>query len=162
MAGEYIFDHRNKSFADWFLNEWMISNETLLHPGISGFLLDDHTLHGGPTETHGNFIADTGMSEADMAESVQAYNLNMDTLWRTIVEKGGFAWDLFGGGDAFHGVWMKESQCRTSLGRICSSDNNQDANAIFYKMNNPCRDLAKPCPLLEQGARCAILRMTQA
>ena len=50
MPGEYIFNHasttrvQNSSFAEWFLNEWMISNETLLHPGISGMLLDDHML----------------------------------------------------------------------------------------------------------------------
>eukprot|EP01047_Picozoa_sp_COSAG01_P051824 COSAG01_NODE_5385_length_4293_cov_19.521221_4_plen_196_part_00 len=50
MLGEYIFNHasttrvQNSSFAEWFLNEWMISNETLLHPGISGMLLDDHML----------------------------------------------------------------------------------------------------------------------
>ena len=31
-----------------------------------------------------------------MAESVKAYNANMVTLWEKIVEKGGFAWDLFG------------------------------------------------------------------
>ena len=152
-CGEYIFDHRNASFSEWFLNEWMISNETLLHPGISGLLLDDHMLNGGPSETHGHFTADTGLSTQEMAESVKAYNGNMVTLWEKIVEKGGFAWDLFGGGGAFHGVGMKESTCRASLeNNICSAKNNQDARATFYKMNNPCRDLTKPCPLLENCA----------
>ena len=33
-CGEYIFDHRNASFGDWFVNEYMISAETLLHKPI--------------------------------------------------------------------------------------------------------------------------------
>ena len=33
-CGEYIFDHRNTSFADWFVSEYMISNETLQHAPI--------------------------------------------------------------------------------------------------------------------------------
>jgi|EP01047_Picozoa_sp_COSAG01_P051823 hypothetical protein len=85
-----------------------------------------------------------------MAAQVVAYNANMQKLWSTIVDKGGFAWDLFGGG-AFHGVGMKESSCRSVLGNICSANNRQDSTAAFYKMN-PCRDLSKPCPLLEKGA----------
>ena len=131
----------------------MISNETLLHPGISGFLLDDHMLSHGPSETHGHFVSDTGMSAAEMADSVQAYNKNMDTLWRTIVQKGGFAWDLFGGG-AFGGVGVKESTCRAALANICSPNNEQDSRASFYKMS-PCRDPTKDCPLLDKGEHCA-------
>jgi hypothetical protein len=139
-CGEYIFDHRNSSFAEWFLNGWMISNETLGHPGITGLLLDDHMLKTGPTETHGHFLADTGLSSQAMADSVSSYNANVDTLWKTIVAKGGFAWDLFGGGEAFHGVKMKPQQCLSVLARVCSAQNEQNAHAVFYKMS-PNNDL---------------------
>ena len=30
-CGEYTFDHRNASFADWWVNEYMISEQTLQH-----------------------------------------------------------------------------------------------------------------------------------
>ena len=30
-CGEYIFDHRNASFSNWFLNEWMIFDELSLY-----------------------------------------------------------------------------------------------------------------------------------
>jgi hypothetical protein len=133
-CGEYIFDHRNASFSKWFLDEWMISNETLLHEGINGLLLDDHMLKTGPTETHGHFLADTGLSIAEMADSVQAYNTNMETLWSTIVERGGFAWDLFQGGK-FFGVKTKEPKCLSILRNICGPNNEQDAVAEFYKMS---------------------------
>lgn len=133
-CGEYIFDHRNASFSNWFLNEWMISNETLLHDGIDGLLLDDHMFKTGPTETHGHFLADTGLSTAAMADSVAAYNANMNTLWSTIVQAGGFAWDLFQGGN-FFGVKEKTPQCLSSLRSICGPQNQQDATARFWKMS---------------------------
>ena len=30
-CAEYTFDHRNASFSEWFVDEFMISRETLLH-----------------------------------------------------------------------------------------------------------------------------------
>jgi len=134
-CGEYIFDHRNATFAKWFLDHWMVSNETLGHPGIYGLLLDDHMLRTGPTETHGHFLADTGLTDAEMEASVTAYNANMLTLWDTIVEHGGFAWDLFGGEGTFYGVKSKQAQCLSELKEICSSRNKNDGQAQFYKMS---------------------------
>ena len=51
------------------------------------------------------------------------------------LSENGFAWDLFGGGQAFHGVKMKPQQCRAILSHVCSAENEQDAHAIFYKMS---------------------------
>jgi hypothetical protein len=60
-CGEYIFDHRNDSFSDWFVEEYMISNETLKHrPAISLGYLDDWMSLRGPSETSRYFIEDTG------------------------------------------------------------------------------------------------------
>lgn len=54
-CGEYVFDHRNESFSDWFINEWMISNRTLQHApqAISLGYLDDWMKETGPTEMEG-------------------------------------------------------------------------------------------------------------
>merc|ERR1719231_541787 len=74
-CAEYIFDHRGgevegRTFRDWFINEYMISNETLLHrdpvTGETAVIglgwLDDSMTSNGPTEEDSNYIADTGAS----------------------------------------------------------------------------------------------------
>ena len=95
-CGEYIFDHRNASFADWFVNQYMISNETLFHDPIPiglGWMDDSMTLNG-PTEEDSHFIQDTGSSVQDMQEHVAAYHANMNRFHERVVQLGGFTWQL--------------------------------------------------------------------
>eukprot|EP00051_Salpingoeca_urceolata_P027693 m.482796 g.482796 ORF g.482796 m.482796 type:complete len:583 (-) comp22669_c0_seq1:268-2016(-) len=96
-CGEYIFDHRNNSFADWFINEYMISNETLFHKGVSLGWLDDSMKLTGPTEEDTHFINDTGLSAAEMQASVAAYQKNIRTLQKKVVSLGGFYWQMIRG-----------------------------------------------------------------
>jgi len=98
-CGEYIFDHRNDTFAEWFINEYMISNETLLHEPLPIGLgwLDDSMQLTGPTEENQYFIQDTGSSPQDMQEHVASYQENMYKLAQTVVPKGGFWWQLISG-----------------------------------------------------------------
>ena len=78
-CGEYIFDHRNETFQDWFINEYMITNETLEHKPIPIGLgwLDDSMQLKGPTEENPFFIEDTGSTAEDMQNHVTAYRANM-------------------------------------------------------------------------------------
>jgi len=98
-CGEYIFDHRNDSFSEWFTSEYMISSETLLHKPtpISLGWLDDSMKLTGPTEEDTNFIADTGSSADDMVDHVGAYRKNMYNLAQKVVKQGGFWWQLVRG-----------------------------------------------------------------
>lgn len=91
-CGEYVFDHRNTSFSDWFVNEWMISASTLKHTPhpISLAYLDDWMQLGGPTEMEGHFVDDTGSTSAEMAAHVEAYLRNMKRLEQALVDHGGF------------------------------------------------------------------------
>lgn len=75
QCGEYTFDHRNTSFADWFVNEYMISAETILHKPIGiglGYLDDSMTLQG-MTEgaPYPTWVEDTGSSPQDMLVSTR-------------------------------------------------------------------------------------------
>lgn len=90
-CGEYVFDHRNDSFSDWFINEWMISNRTLKHSpqAISLGYLDDWMRLTGPTEMEGHFIEDTGSSAVEMSAHVDAYLANMRRLEQELVKHGG-------------------------------------------------------------------------
>eukprot|EP01052_Picozoa_sp_SAG31_P047697 SAG31_NODE_9663_length_1245_cov_0.717277_1_plen_216_part_10 len=72
-CGNYIYDHRNASLAEWFVSNGgpIINNATMLAPGVVSFYLDDSFWHksfkqgggtGGVTETSGLFANDTGLT----------------------------------------------------------------------------------------------------
>jgi hypothetical protein len=83
-CGGFVFDHRNSSFADWFVNGYIISNETILRPGVSELYLDDRLEEWGVSEAQGHFLQDgcspSGCSKTDMSEMVAAYNANMEKV----------------------------------------------------------------------------------
>ena len=81
-CGEYIFDHRGgevegRTFRDWFIDEYMITEETLLHKDpktgarqpIGLGWLDDSMQLTGPTEEGGHYV-DTGATDEDMQSQV--------------------------------------------------------------------------------------------
>ena len=69
---------KGRTFREWFINEYMVTNETLHHTDpVTGKAqpiglgwLDDSMSMGGPSEEDKNYIADTGASPQDMAEQV--------------------------------------------------------------------------------------------
>ena len=100
-CGEYIFDHRNASFADWFVNEYIVSNSTILHPAITELYLDDRMETFGVSEEDGHFWNDTGLGPPNspiMKALTAAFTQNMERLYDHIVEVGGFAWQMFQAG----------------------------------------------------------------
>lgn len=100
-CGEYTFDHRNASFAEWWVNEWMISNQTLLHdPPIGLGWLDDGIGFNGVSELAvppGSWVNDTGSSLSDMQAHVDAFLANIGRLQRAVVDRKGFYWQMIQG-----------------------------------------------------------------
>ena len=87
-CGEYVFDHQGgavegRTFRDWFVNEYMISSDTLLHnnpitgePQPIGLgWLDDIMTRKGPTEEDMHFVEDTGASVESMRGQVAAFEV---------------------------------------------------------------------------------------
>lgn len=100
-CGEYTFNHRNASFAEWWINEYMISESTLLHKPHAiniGFLDDGMTVRGmtegAPFPT---WVEDTGSSPQDMQDHVDHFHANIGRLQREVVSKGGFYWQMVRG-----------------------------------------------------------------
>lgn len=137
-CAEYIFDHRGgevegRTFREWYINEYMVSNETLFHRNpatgqaqpIGLGWLDDSMKPGGPTEEDKNYIADTGASPEDMKEQVAAYQESILELKRKVVPMGGFWWQLMDGGGAVLNPGRKTpthitpAQCNTFLRERC-------------------------------------------
>lgn len=151
-CGEYIFDHRGgevngQTFRDWFVNEYMVSNETLLHlnpatgqPQPIGLgWLDDSMTMNGPTEEDPNYIADTGASTADMQAQVAAYQESMQQLIKTIIPMGGFFWQLMDGGGAQLNTGLNKTTdpatCTSYLRSVCVV--NSTFTKRFYMYNIP-------------------------
>lgn len=152
-CGEYIFDHRggmvnNQTFRDWFVNEYMLSNETLFHkdpvtgaPQMIGLgWLDDSMTPNGPTEEDKNYIADTGASQQDMQEQVAAYQESMNQLIRTVIPLGGFFWQLMDGGGAVLNTGINATTdpntCTTYLQRVCVANSSMTKHLYLYNIPN--------------------------
>eukprot|EP00040_Diaphanoeca_grandis_P027318 m.155154 g.155154 ORF g.155154 m.155154 type:complete len:642 (-) comp30927_c0_seq1:241-2166(-) len=135
-CAEYIFDHRGgevegRTFRDWWINEYMITNETLFHknpvtgePQVIGLgWLDDSMTPNGPTEEDKNYIADTGASPEDMAAQVAAYRESVLALKEKVIPMGGFWWQLMDtGGMKLNGQSespVSPDECKTTLKSLC-------------------------------------------
>lgn len=131
-CGEYIFDHRGgtvdgRTFSDWYVNEYMITSETLLHKNpqtgepqpIGLGWLDDAMRSNGPTEEDQNYIADTGASNEDMQAQVVAYQESMLELKKKAIPMGGYWWQLMDGNGMHNLASMNATQCKTTLRDLC-------------------------------------------
>jgi len=134
-CAEYIFDHRGgvvegRNFTEWFVNEYMVTNETLYHknpetgkPQVIGLgWLDDSMRKNGPTEEDRNYIADTGASPQEMQEQVAAYEASMLALKKKVVPMGGYWWQLMGGSPtslANSRTPVSPTQCAKQLKNVC-------------------------------------------
>merc|ERR1712190_69601 len=131
-CGEYIFDHRGgkvegRTFREWFINEYMVTNETLYHKNpvtgkpqqIGLGWLDDSMTMNGPTEEDSHYIADTGASSDDMKAQVAAYQESMAELQKKVVPMGGFWWQLMDGGALKSLAKMNASTCKATLRSVC-------------------------------------------
>ena len=73
----------------------MITNETILHdPPIGLGYMDDSMQMTGPTEEDTHFINDTGSSEQDMKDMVDAYQSTQLKYDLKLVSMGGWNWML--------------------------------------------------------------------
>jgi hypothetical protein len=121
-CGEFVFDFRNASMIEWWLNEHMGGATALGHPDVDGLILDDHWSAGGPSEIDSHCKEDTGLTAADVSAIMSAYSGAMAQLFQSIAHKGKF---LAGGRDqAYSGDKMSTSNshaCLAKLSSMCSS-----------------------------------------
>ena len=148
-CGEYTFNFRNASFRHWWVHEYMISNQTLLHdPPISPGWLDDGIGLKGVSESAppGTWASDTGSTPLDMQDHVDAFRDAVATLQRAIIDHGGFYWQMIQGrGPKIRTVNKASStchepkarnvtakQCAAKLRQWCTPDPEPWRNAHFY------------------------------
>lgn len=152
-CGEYIFDHRGgvvngRTFTQWFVNEYMITNETLFHKNpvtgepqpIGLGWLDDSMTMNGPTEEDKNYIADTGANVSNIQSQVDAYQASMQELIRTVIPLGGFFWQLMDGGGARLNTGINNTTdpatCVNYLRTVCVANNSMTKRYYLYNIPN--------------------------
>ena len=146
-CAEYIFNHsgaevEGRTFRDWFINEYMISNETLLHrdpkTGAEQVIglgwLDDNMGMGGPSEEDKHYIEDTGASPQSMYEQVAAYKQSMYELTKKVVPMGGFWWQLMDGRGSKLAGGASAAQCLSTLRDLCVGANESATPSAWNRM----------------------------
>jgi len=145
-CGGYVFDHRNATFSEWFVNEFIISNHTILRPGVSELYLDDRVELWGIAEAEGNFLRDTGLTPQDMQDLKSAFESTMERVYDRIVERGSFALQMlydgpfvlpgyFENGTRDHQGDVAPGDCSQELRRFCQPDSTAARRALAYTRN---------------------------
>lgn len=174
-CAEYIFNHsgaeiEGQSFRDWFINSYMISNETLFHknpatgaPQVIGLgWLDDSMSLSGPSEEDKNYIVDTGASAASMMAQTAAYRETIWQLTKKVLPMGGFWWQLMdsrgvkvnptGGWNSGQNQSVPPPACKAALDAVCVGANacrvqGRDSGRLRYLR----RDTSGPRPLTSRA-----------
>jgi len=136
-CAQYVFDFRNASFQDWFVDHYIINSATILHQPVAigvGWLDDDMTM-AGPTELDPNFLVDTGLTEAETEDSVVAFNKTMTRMFDKLVGMGGWAWQL--ADEHWHLVRKTPpDECAATLRQWCVPDPPFWNRAHFYRVSS--------------------------
>lgn len=183
-CGEYVFDHRGgvvegRNFTEWFVNEYMITNETLLHrdpvtgkpaPIGLGWLDDSMNIHG-PSEEDRNYVADTGASPDEMSALVGAYKASMRALKEKALSMGGFWVQLMDGyGSKLGPSWkcfpkcnhpIPAENCKAVLKKLCVGANRSATPSTWDKLqlyNVPARRYISPQNLTDYTAEFLLTR----
>lgn len=147
-----MFDHRNVSFCDWFINEFIISNDTILRKGITELYLDDRVETWGIAEAEGHFLQDTGLTPKEMEAFKDAFDSTMEKVYDIIIERGAFAWQMlydgpfvvpsyFPNGTVNPQGLVKPEVCAQTLRAYCQRNATAARRALAYT-NNPSPDNA--------------------
>ena len=138
-----LFSLFPQTFRDWWINEYMISNETLFHknpstgkPQVIGLgWLDDNMSPRGPSEEDKHYIADTGASEASMMSQTEAYRTSMYELTKKVLPLGGFWWQLMSNsGNQLAAKDVSAAQCKANLKTLCVGANTSAIPKTWERM----------------------------
>mmetsp|Transcript_51139 Transcript_51139/g.144038 ORF Transcript_51139/g.144038 Transcript_51139/m.144038 type:complete len:438 (-) Transcript_51139:73-1386(-) len=149
-CGGYVFDHRNASFAEWFVHEFVVSKDTILRRGVTELYLDDRVETWGIAEAEGDFVRDTGLSLGERQALKGAFEANMERVYDMIIEHGAFAWQMLDAGPFVVPSYLpngtldpmgrvKPEDCADRLRAYCGAGATAARRALAFT-NNPSPD----------------------
>jgi len=111
-AGEYLWDWRNASLADWVIENHVFGALGLGSELVDGLFIDDfwcsNLVNGsgactdpvqGPTEIDAHSQADMGLSDGDVADITRGWLAGFTAVQAAIVAAGKYTWSLMPGED---------------------------------------------------------------
>merc|ERR1711948_138448 len=120
-----------QTLIEWFVDEYLGGPAGMGNPSIAGFYIDDDwggMNPTGPSEMNRYANEDMGLSVEDVKGIVKAYKWLSDYVYKAIVAKGKFAWDLYLNNDpncANCGdcpqPWVRKESCAADLRTHCNA-----------------------------------------
>ena len=132
----------SQTFIDWFVNDYFFGPTGAGNPNISGFYIDDdwgEMNPNGPSEMEAHAVQDLGLSKRDLQDIIRAYRWVAETVYRAIVGRGKFAWNLFLNNDPNCAAcgdcpqpWVRRQICAADLRRHCHAAAPVQTRALLY------------------------------
>jgi hypothetical protein len=144
-CGMYLFDHRstaiihNRTLAQWFVEQLLVTPTGLLHDAIDGFFIDDTWSHRGAGDLDGSEVKDVGLTASDLADLQAAWTRNMDAAKTAILAHAGFTWQmLINNGTCAGAAVAQGPTCATTLREACDAGSRYQHGALFYGLQGGC------------------------
>jgi hypothetical protein len=151
-CGEYLFDHRNSSVADWLIENHILSDTAIGSPSVDGMFMDDfwcsnlvceesnNEVSGcpcndpvqGATEVDANQQKDMGLSDEDIRDLYYGWDETMQKVQQAILDNGAYTWSLIKGQDNANAspTMLSPDTCASALRSAC------DANSDWQQLTN--------------------------
>lgn len=137
-CGNYVWDFRNTSFQDWYINELFLKRLNA-SPGAKAFYIDDRIYGGGNTayvsEMSTYFPKDVALDPLELAALRVAFTATMERLYDALVTHGAFAWQMMDDGPQ---QFSSSTQCAHELRtQYCVAGGGVSATRATFKSHSP-------------------------
>ena len=119
-CGEYLFDYRNQSLREWFVDTFM--KKALADSNVDGLVLDDSWSTGFPSEEEKHCILDTGLSPADVRAITQGWESARNKLGALAAARGSYIAPTYGGDSLVKRIGGSASKCVERMRFFCRPD----------------------------------------
>jgi len=127
--------------GQWFINSYLFDATGGANPKVSGFFFDDQWNENGPTEYESHSVEDMGLSKADLTDLTNAYWSNMEEVYKEVISRGKFSWQLLwtGQGNSIRniaetcpGPLVNKATCAADLRKLCQSNSPPQTRFMMY------------------------------
>lgn len=136
-CGEYLFDFRNASMREWFVDEYMAS--AMAPPHVDGLVLDDSwggagTAGSGPSEEEKHCLEDAGLVPADVAAITAGWRAARDALLARAAAQGSYIAPTYGGDSLSKRAGNSSTACAKRMRFFCGPGAAQPAAPRYFSV----------------------------